>query len=354
VQHPLAVASFKSTEITTPSEAAKAFQNLRKADYILIGPGSPSYAVRQWQQTPIPDIIKKRIEEGGCLVAASAAALTVGRSTLPVYEIYKVGEDLHWVEGMDILGHFGFDFVVIPHWNNAEGGTHDTRFCYMGEPRFKKLMALLPEDVSILGLDEHTACIIDLEKEKMTIKGIGRMTLRRQEAEMTFEKGESLSIDVLRGKEVAAKWQQREPVLPTGDDQDTGDKKDSFWDKVHTLRSSFHAGLESHDPEEITSNLLALDGLIWKAHQELESEEFITQAREVQRDMIALLGAQLASSPTSSAACLAPLVEALLSLRAQFRQQKKWQEADAIRDCLAGINIVIEDTKDGSQWQLTS
>ena len=45
---------------------------------------------------------------------------------------------------MNILGRFGFNFVVIPHWNNAEGGTHDTRFCYMGESRFRKLEALLP------------------------------------------------------------------------------------------------------------------------------------------------------------------------------------------------------------------
>ena len=43
---------------------------------------------------------------------------------------------------MNILGHFGFNLVVVPHWNNAEGGNHDTRFCFMGEPRFKKLESL--------------------------------------------------------------------------------------------------------------------------------------------------------------------------------------------------------------------
>ncbi|NIW11256.1 MAG: cysteinyl-tRNA synthetase, partial [Gammaproteobacteria bacterium] len=145
VGHPLSVASYKSNESAAPYEAEQAFQKLREANFVLIGPGSPTYAVRQWQQTPIPKILIKRIEEGGCLVAASAAALTVGRFTLPVYEIYKVGENLHWVEGMNILDHFGFNLVVIPHWNNAEGGTHDTRFCYMGEPRLRQLESLLPE-----------------------------------------------------------------------------------------------------------------------------------------------------------------------------------------------------------------
>ena len=98
----------------------------------------------------MPEILTQCVTNGGCLVAASAAALTVGRLTLPVYEIYKVGHDLHWVEGMDILGQFGFDLVVIPHWNNAEGGTHDTRFCFMGEPRFRRLESLIPEEVPVL------------------------------------------------------------------------------------------------------------------------------------------------------------------------------------------------------------
>jgi peptidase E len=353
VQRPLAVVSFKSNETTTPYDAEKAFHALRESDFVLIGPGSPTYALRQWQHSPIPGILNKRIEAGGCLVAASAAALTVGRLTLPVYEIYKVGEDLHWVEGMDILGHFGFNLVVIPHWNNAEGGTHDTRFCYMGETRFRKLESLLQEDVSIFGLDEHTACIIDLEKGEMSIKGIGRVTLRKQDAEMTFEKGESISIEVLRGEDVSKQWQQTNPASGNVE-QEAGGAKNSFWNKIHALRSTFQNGLDKNIPEEITRTLLELDGLIWKAQQELESEELITQAREVERDMIALLGSQLAPSPSRTTECLAPFVEELLTLRVQFRQQKKWSEADAIRDCLARLNILIEDTKDGSRWCLKS
>jgi peptidase E len=353
VQRPLAVVSFKSYETPTPYEAEKAFHSLREADFVLIGPGSPTYALRQWHRSPIPDILKKRIEAGGCLVAASAAALTVGRLTLPVYEIYKVGEDLHWVEGMDILGHFGFNLVVIPHWNNAEGGTHDTRFCYMGETRFRKLESLLQEDVSIFGLDEHTACIIDLEKGEMSIKGIGRVTLRRQDTEMTFEKGESLSLEVLRGRDVGKQW-QRTNAASGNVEQEAGGAKNSFWNRIHAIRSTFQNGLDKDIPEESTSTLLELDGLIWKAQQELESEELVTQAREVERDMIALLGSKLASSPSSTTKCIAPLVEELLTLRLQFRQQKKWSEADAIRDCLARLNIVIEDTKDGSRWRLKS
>src|SRR5512134_1796940 len=101
VGHTLSLASFKSKETATSFESERALITLRQADLILIGPGSPTYAVRQWSGTPIPEIIAQRLEVGACLVAASAAALTVGRFTLPVYEIYKVGADLYWAEGID-------------------------------------------------------------------------------------------------------------------------------------------------------------------------------------------------------------------------------------------------------------
>ena len=39
----------------------------------------------------------------GALVFASAAALTLGRLTVPVYEIYKVGATPTWAEGLDLL-----------------------------------------------------------------------------------------------------------------------------------------------------------------------------------------------------------------------------------------------------------
>ena len=350
IQHPLTIASFKSIDISS-YEAEQAYHILRSADFVLIGPGSPTFAVKQWGQTPIPDILIKRIESGGCLVAASAAALTVGRMTLPVYEIYKVGQDIHWIEGMDILHHFGFDLVVIPHWNNAEGGTHDTRFCFMGEPRFRQLEKLLPRDVSILGLDEHTACILDLDKEEADIRGIGRVTLRRNGEEQRFESGTRFPLEVLRGGDLTSKPKAN---AIKGDESGPLSEKpeDSFWDRIHFLETSFQNGLERSDPKESTNALLELDRAIWQATQDLENEEFISQARDVMRELIVRLGTRLSSSPGDKEAFFAPLVEALLKLRETFRSNSQWKEADAIRDCLQEAGIIIEDSKDGSLWQM--
>jgi peptidase E len=351
IHQPMALASFKGKGPSAPYEAEQAYQSLREADFVLIGPGSPTYAVRQWRQTPIPEILTRRIEGGGCLVAASAAALTVGRFTLPVYEIYKVGEEPHWAEGMDLFGHFRFNLVVIPHWNNAEGGTHDTRFCYMGEPRFRTLESQLPGDVRVLGLDEHTACLLDLERGEGAVRGLGRIVLRHRGDEVVFKKGESFSLEVLRGGEggVGRKLAapERTPSVPVVESETM-----SFWDSVHAVEASFRDGLERHDPKEATSALLDLDRIIWKARQDLENPEFISQAREILRELIVSLGVKLGSTPRDKAEGLAPLVEELLRLRERFRQGRQWLEADAIRESLHRVRIAVEDTPDGSRWRL--
>ena len=352
VQHSMSVVSFKSNDTTTPYAAEQAFHTLREANFILIGPGSPTYAVRQWQQTPIPDILTRCVTEGSCLVAASAAALTVGRFTLPVYEIYKVGETLHWIDGMDILGKFGMNFVVIPHWNNAEGGNHDTRFCYMGEPRFNALSSKLPEGVSILGLDEHTACIIDFAREEITIRGIGSVTLRRNGIDLTFSKGERYPLAIFLGDGTEHSFPLSPSAQPIQADKTAHSSDDSFWERIHSIQSNFQDSIDRNDPEKATNALLEMDGTIWKEQENLENPEFISQARDVLRDMIVLFGTCLGASPRNTAQSLTPVVKHLIKLRNQFRQTKKWEEADAIRDCLIKANIVIEDTDDGSRWHL--
>ena len=351
IQQPMSVASFKSSADIGLYETEKTFQSLRNTDYFMIGPGSPTYAVRHWKQSPIPEILIQQIERGSCLVAASAAALTLGRFTLPVYEIYKVGEALHWVEGLNILGHFGLDLVVIPHWNNAEGGTHDTRFCYMGEPRFRELESLLPEEIPIMGLDEHTACIVDLERGDAAVMGIGRMTIRFRKSERTFEKGERFSLDVLRGLDHVdeVKEEASDSSLTVSSISDQGE---SFWEKIHSLEEAFKAALDGSDAAGVTNALLELDKVIWEAQGDLESAEFISQARDVMRELMVLLGVRLESMPSDKGGILTPLMESLLEVREELRKNGQWELADKIREGLARMGIVVEDTRHGSQWRI--
>ena len=132
----LSVASFKSQKHATAVEIEAALRKMYRAGYIFAGPGSPSYAVHNWQGSPLWDMLVTRLMDGAQLVFASAAAVAIGGWSLPVYEIYKAGDDPHWLAGLNLLAPAGLALAVVPHWNNAEGETYDTRYCYMGESRF--------------------------------------------------------------------------------------------------------------------------------------------------------------------------------------------------------------------------
>ncbi len=195
----LAVASFKGAATATPADMENTLRKLQWANYIFAGPGSPTYAIRNWQNTPIREALARRLVGGAHLVFASAAAIAMGRHALPVYEIYKVGQDPHRVEGLNLLGPYGLKLAIVTHWNNTEGGTYDTRYCYMGEPRLRLLEERLPDSATILGIDEHTACIVDLGSRKCRVMGIGQVTIRRKGREVTYATGTAFDLDQLKG-----------------------------------------------------------------------------------------------------------------------------------------------------------
>ena len=123
-----------------PAALAPTLAGLAAANYIFLGPGSPSRALHRWGGTPIVDLLVERIRAGATLVASSAAAAACGRATMPVYEIYKAGANPRWLDGLDILATLtGIAAAVVPHWNNSEGATHDTSRCFVGEARLLQI-----------------------------------------------------------------------------------------------------------------------------------------------------------------------------------------------------------------------
>jgi hypothetical protein len=158
---------------------------LDQADYIFAGPGSPTYTVRHMQDTRAWQVVRERHAAGATLAFSSAAALAMGAYVLPVYEIYKAGADLSWERGLSLLA--GLDLAIIPHWNNTEGGAGlDTTHCYMGAARFDRLHGLLPHGATVLGIDEHTACIIDRAEGDCLVLGIGAVTVLRDGVTQVF------------------------------------------------------------------------------------------------------------------------------------------------------------------------
>ena len=151
------------------------------ANLIFMGPGSPTYAIRQLKDSLAWDVIRARHRLGATLIFASAATISVGAHALPVYEVYKVGQDMHVVDGLNLFGDFGLHLSFIPHWNNAEGGVDlDTSRCFVGMERFAEWCSRVPVENTTVGLDEHTGIILDFESVTCEVSGVSSVSLVRE------------------------------------------------------------------------------------------------------------------------------------------------------------------------------
>jgi hypothetical protein len=161
----------------SPDEA-EIVQPLMYANLIFMGPGSPTYATRQLKDSLAWEIIRARHRLGATLAFASAATISIGTWALPVYEIYKVGEEVHTKTGLNLFADYGLPVSFIPHWNNADGGDDlDTSRCFVGMERFDLWCKSLPPGSITLGLDEHTGLIIDFEAGACEVSGVSSVSV---------------------------------------------------------------------------------------------------------------------------------------------------------------------------------
>jgi len=171
---------------------------LTRANLIFMGPGSPTYAVRHLKNTLAWELVRARHRLGAALALASAATISAGDWVLPVYEIFKVGEDVHVVEGLGLFKDFDLHLSIIPHWNNTEGGEDlDTSRCFVGMERFNQWCDMLPEENTTLGLDEHTGLIIDFNEGTCMVSGVSSATLLRDCDPRIYPSRAEFSIDEL-------------------------------------------------------------------------------------------------------------------------------------------------------------
>jgi len=354
VQADVEVASWLSAEADSLTTETMLNQ-LRKARYVFAGPGSPTYALRQWERSQVPAVLREKLETGGAVTFASAAALTLGVSTVPVYEIYKVGAEPHWVPGLDLLAAAGLRAAVIPHYDNAEGQGHDTRYCYLGEARLARLEGELPEGAFVLGVDEHTGLILDLDAGSATVVGLGGVTVRAAGRSTVFPTGTTTGIeDLLAATRGGGGTGRAAPVpadAPTGDIGEPGGRS-PLLDEVRRLEQAFAAALDQRDVQAAVATVLELDELIvaWSGDT-LESDE-ADQARSALRGMVVRLGQVAEVGAADPAERVAPFVTALLDVRDQARERKDFATSDAVRDELVAAGIELRDTPQGTTWHL--
>ena len=288
------LASFRNKKYFKSVEYFEFIKKIQSSNFIFSGPGSPSYATKNWIDTDVPEIFKERLCSGSSLIFASAAASTLGIRTIPVYEIYKVGIDPYWEKGINLLEVFDIDCVVVPHFNNKEGGNHDTSISYLGAKRMEILQEIQP--TNILGIDEHTALIIDAKENLFEVEGLGQVTVINQNETQNFKNGEKYSLDDLR----------------------------KLLESTETKQIKVRADNDQNSQDE--------------------------QIEDVLRKEIAELRLEIEKNNKNSEN-INNLINKLISYRIELRSSQKYEESDIVRDFLTESNIEIEDDRNSSSWK---
>ena len=336
------------------------------AGFVFAGPGSPTYALRQWRDTLLPSLLAEKLSHGGAVTFASAAALTLGVVTVPVYEVYKVGEEPRWIDGLDLLGPMGLHVALIPHYDNAEGGTHDTRFCYLGEERLALLEESLPEGAFVLGVDEHTALFLDFEAGSASVVGRGGVTVRARGHSTRLEAGEELpivrlpelaaelAVGVRRptgaasadggGRSGAADGSGTAPVAPARAEGSP------LLEAIRAREGEFRAARRASDPAGMAAAALGLEEDLWSWRADTLQSDEADRGRASLRAMVAELGALAEHGARDPSEVFGPFVDLALELRDSARRDRRYGDADAVRDRLVALGIEVHDAPGGSSW----
>jgi cyanophycinase-like exopeptidase len=341
----IALASLRHSGRATALEVDQFLRSIDGANYVFAGPGSPTYALRHWRDHGVRERLIDKVTQGGCVAFASAAAIGLGAYALPVYEIYKVGDDPSWTEGLDVLSAIGIRCAVIPHYNNREGGSHDTRYCYMGESRLRALESMLPDDVVILGVDEYTACIIDVAAQTVTVHGAGGVTVRRRGMERRWERTTF---------ELAGLREDQAPTLPSpareGGDVAT---EAGMHEQTRAWGASGRDALARRDVEGLVAAILEMESVLHEWSADLGATSERDRGRAEMRQLVVRLGELVRGDAQAGVRQqLEPLIHVLLSLRGEARRAQRFHEADRLREILAQCGIEVEDTPSGTGWSL--
>ena len=304
LQTTLAPLHYVSYERSTPLERTVFKQQVRAANFVFAGPGSPSYAVAQWAPIDLAGELRAVLQANGTLCFSSAAALTLGAYTPPIYEVYKAGTAPYWIEGLNVMSEVGLNCVVIPHFDNQEGGNYDTRFCYLGEDRLAYLESLLPRETATLGIDEHTALVLDLEHDVARVLGKSHAYWRLGEQHQRLDNGTTTPLSELRNL-----------VASTG-------------------ATTTHSNLESATEPVSLGEVAASGG----SH----ALEAIGQLVELAKN-----GGEGRIDPTD-------LIEGVLAVRLEVRARGHYEVADQLRDALLRAGVNVHDGPAGPTWSLTT
>ena len=192
-------------------------------------------------------------------------------------------------------------------------------------------------------LSTHYRSLLDFDDHKLTEaqKGLERLQTSVRLATEAINR-----VDVPSYSNVSSEDQEGDSVLI----QVANQAREDF---IKAMDDDFNSSLAYASLFELTKVINSRLGV-----KELDLRG-LKIARQTLLELAGVLGFDLANPAPPKALAevgddkiLSSVMEVLVQVRNRSRQKKDWETADFIRDALKEINVVIEDTPQGTRWKV--
>ena len=143
----------------------------------------------------------------------------------------------------------------------------------------------------------------------------------------------------------------RGALRPPVDTLTEGEAVEDLGAQVTAANEGFHSAMDDNfNAAGALGHVFNLVRAINAARDAGVGGEPFAQAQAAFRQLTDVLGLELREEKVKDVDA-APFIQALIDVRATLRQEKQWALADAVRDRLANLGVVLEDGPQGTEWR---
>jgi cysteinyl-tRNA synthetase len=204
----------------------------------------------------------------------------------------------------------------------------------------------------VLGVDEHTGLIMDLDSRIATVVGNGRVTVRRQGQSATLESGESVPLGEMRNLASGTS----SPTGPSSPPPEvsSGAPRTALHGEIRRLEDQFDKAIESADVESAVGCILELLDTLAAWSGDTTQSDASERGQAALRRMIARVGVFASLGARDPREIIGPFVDGLIHERDAARTDRRYADADRIRDLLMSCGVEVRDTTGGTEWHVSN